>query len=54
MGSPDRKYLWILARATALTGEPYERALASARDNGFAVDRLVATRQGVASAAAAR
>lgn len=48
VGSPDRKYLWILARAAALTGEPYERALASARDNGFAVERLVTTRQGVA------
>ena len=53
VGSPDRKYLWILARAAALTGEPYERALASARDNGFAVERLVTTRQGVASASAA-
>ncbi|MEQ1869307.1 MAG: lipocalin family protein [Vicinamibacterales bacterium] len=43
VGSADRKYLWILARAAALTGEPYERALASARDNGFAVEQLVAT-----------
>lgn len=53
VGSPDRKYLWILARAAALTGEPYELALASARDNGFAAERLVATRQSGASAAAA-
>ena len=54
VGSPDRNYLWILARAAALTGEPYERALASARDNGFAVERLVTTRQGVASASTGR
>ena len=54
VGSPDRKYLWILSRATALAGEPYERALASARDNGFAVERLVATPQGVVSPSTAR
>ena len=48
VGSPDHKYLWILARAAALTGEPYERALSAARDNGFAVERLVTTRQGIA------
>lgn len=40
VGSPDRKYLWILARAPALEGEMYERAVASARDNGFPVERL--------------
>lgn len=54
VGSPDRNYLWILARATTLTGEPYERALASGRDNGFAVERLVTTKQGVVSASPAR
>ncbi len=43
VGSPDRKYLWILARAASLTGEPYDRALATARDNGFAVEQLVPT-----------
>lgn len=54
VGSPDRKYLWILARTTALAGESYERALATARDNGFAVERLVATRQKVGLAPTAR
>jgi apolipoprotein D and lipocalin family protein len=54
VGSPDRKYLWILARTNALAGEPYERALASARSNGFPVERLVTTRHGVVPAATAR
>jgi apolipoprotein D and lipocalin family protein len=45
VGSPDRKYLWILARTPQLTGELYESALAAARTNGFDVGRLVPTRQ---------
>ena len=44
VGSPGRKYLWILARAPQLTGEPYESALRAARANGFDVGRLVPTR----------
>lgn len=45
VGSPDRKYLWILARTPALGAEPYAAAVAAARANGFAVDRLVKTAQ---------
>jgi apolipoprotein D and lipocalin family protein len=45
VGSPNRKYLWILARAPGLTGDPYASALAAARTNGFDIGRLVPTRQ---------
>ena len=45
VGSPDRKYLWILARTPTLGAEPYSSAIAAARANGFAVDGLVKTMQ---------
>ena len=44
VGSPDRQYLWILARAPALEADRFESALAAARANGFDVARLVSTR----------
>ena len=44
VGSPDRQYLWILARTPAL-GDPYAAAVRVARDNGFETDRLVRTSQ---------
>jgi apolipoprotein D and lipocalin family protein len=43
VGSPDREYLWILARTPALDWEHYTLALATAGANGFAVERLVDT-----------
>jgi apolipoprotein D and lipocalin family protein len=46
VGSPDRNYLWILARTPALDGDSFTAALAAARANGFAVDRLTRTSQG--------
>jgi apolipoprotein D and lipocalin family protein len=46
VGSPDRKYLWILSRTPSLAPASYDAALAAARANGFDVDRLVKTRQG--------
>ena len=45
VGSPDRQYLWILARSARLGDETFERALAAARANGFDVDRLERTAQ---------
>jgi apolipoprotein D and lipocalin family protein len=42
VGSPDRKYLWILARTPRLDGEAFERALAAARASGFDTGRLLA------------
>jgi apolipoprotein D and lipocalin family protein len=43
VGSPDRSYLWILARTPALDAEPFAAALDVARANGFDVARLVMT-----------
>ena len=49
VGSPDRKYLWILARAPQLPGEPLrDRPCAAARANGFDVARLVPTKHALA------
>ena len=45
VGSPDREYLWILARNPALDEASFARALAAARANGFDVDRLERTAQ---------
>ncbi len=45
VGDPDRKYLWILARAPRLDDESLAAARAAARDNGFDVGRLVPTPQ---------
>jgi apolipoprotein D and lipocalin family protein len=46
VGSPDRKYLWVLARTPAIDAERYSAALSAARANGFDVDRLMKTNQG--------
>jgi apolipoprotein D and lipocalin family protein len=43
VGSPDRKYLWILARTPRLDEETAAKARGIARANGFDVDRLVQT-----------
>jgi apolipoprotein D and lipocalin family protein len=40
VGSPNREYLWILARTPALDDAQYEQALSRARANGFDVSRL--------------
>jgi apolipoprotein D and lipocalin family protein len=41
VGSPDRKYLWILARTPRLDRAAFERAVAAARASGFDTGRLV-------------
>ena len=43
VGSPDRRYLWILARTPVLDTERFASALRAARDNGFDTERLVRT-----------
>lgn len=43
VGSPDRKYLWILARTPTLDDVRYVSALGAAKASGFDVDRLVRT-----------
>lgn len=45
VGSPNRKYLWILSRTPVLDSARYGAALAAARANGFDVARLVLTPQ---------
>jgi apolipoprotein D and lipocalin family protein len=48
VGSPDRKFLWVLARAPQLAGPVFESALATARANGFDVGRLIMTKHSAA------
>lgn len=43
VGSPDREYLWILARMPALDWERHSLALATASANGYDVSRLTTT-----------
>jgi apolipoprotein D and lipocalin family protein len=40
VGSPDRKYLWVLSRTPVLDTSAYEQAVETARENGFDVSRL--------------
>ena len=44
VGSPDRAYLWILARVPALETARFDAARAAAQASGFDTDRLVMTR----------
>jgi len=45
VGSPDREYLWILARTPRLDDQRLATARAAARSNGFALDRILPTDQ---------
>jgi apolipoprotein D and lipocalin family protein len=45
VGSPSRKYLWILSRTPRLDEATYERILRRIRAQGYDTDRLMATRQ---------
>ena len=42
VGSPDRRYLWILSRAPVLDAEALGAATAIARQNGFDTGRMTA------------
>jgi apolipoprotein D and lipocalin family protein len=44
VGSPDRKYLWILSRTVVMDPARMDAALAVARAQGFATDRLLRSR----------
>jgi apolipoprotein D and lipocalin family protein len=46
VGSPDRQYLWILARTPVLDTATWQRLVDAASREGFAVDRLERTPQG--------
>lgn len=43
VGSPDREYLWILARTPNIAADELAAAVDVARANGFEVDRLTNT-----------
>jgi apolipoprotein D and lipocalin family protein len=45
VGSPDREYLWILARTPRLDEQHTAAALAAARSNGFDLARIRPTDQ---------
>lgn len=45
VGTPDRSYLWILARTPQIDRGRYERLLDDARRQGFDVAKVVETRQ---------
>jgi apolipoprotein D and lipocalin family protein len=50
VGSPDRQYLWVLARAASMDVASYDAALAVARANGFDVSALMKTNHTPAAA----
>ena len=43
VGTPSRKYLWILARQPRLKEEIYEKLLRVAEDEGFDISKLIVT-----------
>ena len=45
VGSPDRKYLWVLARSPKLEDATYQSLLQRAAVQGFTVAQVVKTRQ---------
>lgn len=45
VGTPDRKYLWVLARTPQIDDALYERLLTVAREQGFDTGKLVRTPQ---------
>lgn len=49
VGTPDRKYLWVLARSPDLDAGTWDRLMARAKDQGFDVTRLQRTRHGDAT-----
>ena len=45
VGTPDRKYLWILSRTPQMDPDRYTRLVAIAGEQGFDVSQIVKTRQ---------
>jgi apolipoprotein D and lipocalin family protein len=45
VGTPNRKYLWVLSRTPQLPDADWEAAVSKARENGFDTSRLERTRQ---------
>jgi len=53
VGTPDREYLWILARTPDVADADYRAALSAAAAEGFDVGRTVRTQHGAQAAATA-
>ena len=45
VGTPDRKYLWVLSRAAEMEEGTYKRLIEKAAAEGFDVSKLMKTRQ---------
>ncbi len=45
VGTPNRKYLWVLSRAPQMEEATYQRIVEGAAARGFDVSRLIRTRQ---------
>lgn len=45
VGTPDRKYLWVLSRTPQMDDGRYDRLLGMAAEQGFDVTKIVKTRQ---------
>jgi apolipoprotein D and lipocalin family protein len=45
VGTPNRKYLWVLARASSMQEADWSAAIAKAAENGFDTSRLERTKQ---------
>jgi apolipoprotein D and lipocalin family protein len=44
VGTPDRKYLWILSRTPQMEPNTYDAVVAEAKSQGFNVSALMKTR----------
>lgn len=45
VGSPDRKYLWVLSRTAQIDAAKYENMMQIAKQEGFNPDKLIKTKQ---------
>ncbi len=45
VGSPNRKYLWILARTTQIKDSEYHKLIQVAKNKGFDIKKLAMTKQ---------
>jgi len=45
VGTPDRKYLWLLARTPTISSQHYAALVATAQQHGFDVTRMLKDRQ---------
>jgi apolipoprotein D and lipocalin family protein len=45
VGSPDREFLWVLSRSPTLDKTKLDMLMGKARDQGFAVEKVIATIQ---------